>query len=177
MEQRITYHFVWGPMRSKPCLTGETARRLRELIREKAEALGVTVDHLHILPDRVYVAVAAPPILSPHRIICQFKAHSSHCLRHEFQEMTKIPTVWTRAYLRQALLTDIATGFVTSTLALGVRASRTASLARETVVGTLARLVGEIEEAGRLSLATTHAGDRATRRGLSATAPNGRADT
>src|SRR5579859_520054 len=99
MEQRITYHFVWGPMRSKPCLTGETARRLRELIREKAEALGVTVDHLHILPDRVYVAVAAPPILSPHRIICQFKAHSSHCLRHEFQEMTKIPTVWTRTYL------------------------------------------------------------------------------
>jgi putative transposase len=99
MEQRITYHFVWGPMRSKPCLTGETARRLRELIREKAEALGVTVDHMHVLPDRVYVAVAAPPILSPHRIICQFKAHSSHCLRHEFQEMTKIPTVWTRAYL------------------------------------------------------------------------------
>jgi putative transposase len=86
-------------MRSKPCLTGETARRLRELIRETAEALGVTVDHLHVLPDRVYVAVAAPPILSPHRIICQFKAHSSHCLRHEFQEMTKIPTVWTRAYV------------------------------------------------------------------------------
>ena len=99
MEQRITYHFVWGPMRSKPCLIGDTAQRLRELIREKAEALGVTVDHVHILPDRVYVAVEAPPILSPHRIICQFKAHSSHCLRHEFQEMTKIPTVWTRAYL------------------------------------------------------------------------------
>jgi putative transposase len=99
MEQRITYHFVWGPMRSKPCLIGATAQRLRELIREKAEALGVTVDHVDILPDRVYVAVEAPPILSPHRIICQFKAHSSHCLRHEFQEMTKIPTVWTRAYL------------------------------------------------------------------------------
>src|SRR5260370_5489483 len=29
--------------------------------------------------------------------------------------------VWTKAYLRQALLADIATGFVTSTLALGVR--------------------------------------------------------
>jgi putative transposase len=99
MEQRITYHFVWAPMRSKPCLIGAAAQRLRELIREKAEALGVTVDHVHILPDRVYVAVEAPPILSPHRIICQFKAHSSHCLRHEFQEMTKIPTVWTRAYL------------------------------------------------------------------------------
>lgn len=99
MDQRITYHFVWGPMRSKPCLIGATAQRLRELIREKADCLGVTLDHIHILPDRVYVAVEAPPILSPHRIICQFKAHSSHCLRHEFQEMTKIPTVWTRAYM------------------------------------------------------------------------------
>lgn len=29
--------------------------------------------------------------------------------------------VWTKAYLRQALFTDIATGFVTSTLALGLR--------------------------------------------------------
>jgi REP element-mobilizing transposase RayT len=86
-------------MRSKPCLIGDTARRLQELIREKAEALGVTVDHMAVLPDRVYIAIQAPPILSPHRIICGIKAHSSHCLRHEFQEMTKIPTVWTRAYL------------------------------------------------------------------------------
>lgn len=99
MEQRISYHFIWGPMRSKPCLTGEAADRLRELIREKAEALGINVGEVHVLPDRVYVAVSAPPILSPHRIVCQFKAHSSHCLRHEFQEMTKIPTVWTRAYM------------------------------------------------------------------------------
>src|SRR5438270_11594431 len=51
----------------------------------------------------------------------------------------------------------ITEGGIFRTLALGVRASRTASLARETVVGTLARLVGEIEEAGRLSLAATHA--------------------
>lgn len=98
MEQRIVYHFVWGPMRSKPCLIGEAARRLRDLIREKAEALDIAVEDLRILPDRVYVAVAAPPVLSPHHIVCQLKAHSSRCLRHEFQEMTRIPTLWTRAY-------------------------------------------------------------------------------
>ena len=102
MEQPIVYHFVWGPMRLKPCLTGEAARRLRELIEEKASALQLQLEDIAIFPDRVYVAVAAPPILSPHRIVCQFKAHSSRCLRHEFQEMTKIPTVWTRAYLVRA---------------------------------------------------------------------------
>jgi LysR family transcriptional regulator, nitrogen assimilation regulatory protein len=44
------------------------------------------------------------------------------------------------------------------TLALGVRASRTASLARETVVRTITRLVGDIEEEGRLSIAAPYRG-------------------
>jgi putative transposase len=102
MDQRIVYHFVWGPMRAKPCLTGEAARRLRDLIAEKAATLQLTLEDVRIFPDRVYVAVSAPPVLSPHRIVCQLKAHSSHCLRHEFQEMTRIPTLWTRVYLVQA---------------------------------------------------------------------------
>jgi putative transposase len=99
MDQKITYHFAWGPMRFKPCLTGEAAERLRQVIRERADELQVDLADLRILPDRVYVAVAASPMLSPHRIVCQFKAHSSRRLRHEFQEMTRIPTVWTRHYL------------------------------------------------------------------------------
>jgi putative transposase len=99
MEQRIVYHFVWGPMRSKPCLVGDAAHRLRDLIRERAEALPVSLKDLEVFPDRVYIAVAAPPTISPHRIVCQLKAHSSRCLRQEFEEMTRIPTLWTRAYL------------------------------------------------------------------------------
>jgi putative transposase len=99
MDQRIIYHFAWCPMRAKACLTGEAADRLRQLIRERAEALQIDLTDIRIYPDRVYVGVAAPPMLSPHRIVCQFKAHSSRCLRHEFQEMTKLPTVWTREYL------------------------------------------------------------------------------
>lgn len=99
MEQRITYHFVWAPARRKPCLIGHAAARLRELLRERAQALEVELAMVDVDPDRVYVAVAAPPRISPHRIVCQLKAHSSRCLRHEFSEMTKIPTVWTRAYL------------------------------------------------------------------------------
>jgi putative transposase len=98
-SQRITYHFVWAPVRSKPCLIGRAAARLLDALRERAGHLEVELEDVHVFPDRVYVAVAAPPVLSPHHIICQFKAHSSRCLRHEFPEMTKLPTVWTRAYL------------------------------------------------------------------------------
>lgn len=99
MDGRITYHFVWGPMRSKPCLIGRAAQRLRELIDETADILSLDVEKVEVFPDRVYVMVVAPPTLSPHRIICQIKAHSSRCLRHEYDEMTKIPTLWTRKYL------------------------------------------------------------------------------
>jgi REP element-mobilizing transposase RayT len=51
------------------------------------------------MPDRVYLAAAAPPTLAPHRIVCQIKALTSRALRDEFPELTRIPTLWTRAYL------------------------------------------------------------------------------
>lgn len=101
-DNRLVYHFVWGPVRNKPCLTGSKAQRLQDTLQEAAEALTVHLNDVRIFPDRVYVSVAAPPALAPHRIICRLKALSSRCLRHEFEEMTRIPTVWTRAYLVQA---------------------------------------------------------------------------
>lgn len=98
----ITYHFVWGPMRSKPCLTGDVAERLRALIEERASDVEFHPLTVLVLPDRVYLAAAAPPTLAPHRIVCQIKAHTSRILRDEFPELTRIPTLWTRAYLVMA---------------------------------------------------------------------------
>jgi putative transposase len=95
----ITYHFVWAPMRSKPCLVGEIAARLQELIAEKSSGLPLRPMALVILPDRVYLAAQAPPTVAPHHLICQLKAHTSRSLREEFPELTRIPTLWTRAYL------------------------------------------------------------------------------
>lgn len=95
----ITYHFVWQPMRAKPCLTDEVARRLRALVEERAQELEFEPRTLIVLPDRVYLAAAAPPTLSPHSIVCRIKALTSRALRDEFPELTRIPTLWTRAYL------------------------------------------------------------------------------
>src|SRR6185437_10484553 len=95
----ITYHFVWGPMRSKACLVGDIASRLQALVEEKADTLSFQTRMLIIMPDRVYLAAAAPPTLAPHRIVCQVKAVTSRVLRDEFPELTRIPTLWTRAYL------------------------------------------------------------------------------
>ena len=98
-DWRITYHFVWQPMRAKACLTGEVAERLRALLDERAGQLQFQPRALVILPDRVYLAADAPPTLSPHSIVCQVKALTSRALRNEFPELTRIPTLWTRAYL------------------------------------------------------------------------------
>lgn len=95
----ITYHFVWGPMRAKPCLTDEVAERLESLIEEKAAGLEFIPVKLVILPDRVYLAAEAPPTVAPHHIVCQVKAYTSRVLRDEFPELTRIPSLWTRAYL------------------------------------------------------------------------------
>ena len=95
----ITYHFVWGPMRAKPCLINEVAERLQDLIAEKAAGLDFVPVRLIIYPDRVYLAAEAPPTVAPHHIVCQVKAYTSRVLRDEFPELTRIPTLWTRAYL------------------------------------------------------------------------------
>src|SRR5579884_1735617 len=99
---RITYHFVWGPMRAKACLSDLVAARLRDLIAERARELACEPVALVILPDRVYLAAAAPPTLAPHSIISQVKAYTSRVLRDEFPELTRIPSLWTRAYLVMA---------------------------------------------------------------------------
>lgn len=98
----ITYHFVWGPMRFKPCLTGDIADRLRALIEESASEVEYAPVAVVVLPDRVYLAASAAPTMSPHRLVCQVKARTSRVLRDEFPELTRIPTLWTRAYLVMA---------------------------------------------------------------------------
>jgi putative transposase len=95
----ITYHFVWAPMRAKACLIGEIAQRLQELIEERAGEVPMEPYELVVLPDRVYLAVKAPPTVAPHHIMCQVKAYTSRVLRTEFPELTRIPTLWTRAYV------------------------------------------------------------------------------
>ena len=99
---RITYHFVWGPMRAKACLDEVIAARLHTLILEKADELAFEPVVVMILPDRVYLAALAPPTLAPHSIICQVKAYTSRMLRDEFPELTRIPSLWTRAYVVMA---------------------------------------------------------------------------
>ena len=95
----LHYHFVWCPKYRRKVLHGAIAERLKELLLEKAEALGVTVEGLEVLSDHVHLFVAASPTDAPQYLANQFKGYSSRVLRDEFPGLkSRLPSLWSRSY-------------------------------------------------------------------------------
>jgi putative transposase len=100
----IGYHLIWCPKYRRKVLVGEVETRLRELLGEKAEEIGVSLVDMEILPDHIHLFVKAPPTASPHWIVQQLKGYSSHELREEFAELrSRLPTLWTRSYYAESV--------------------------------------------------------------------------
>jgi REP element-mobilizing transposase RayT len=59
----LKYHLVWRPKYRKPILGGLVAKRLKELLQEKAAELGATTHALEIMPDHVHMFFESDPIL------------------------------------------------------------------------------------------------------------------
>jgi putative transposase len=95
----LHYHFVWCPKYQRRVLHGAIAERLKELLHEKAQALGVTVEGLEVLPDHVHLFIAAPPTDAPQYLANQFKGYTSRVLRDEFPSLkSRLPSLWSRSY-------------------------------------------------------------------------------
>ena len=95
----ICYHFVWCPKYMRKVLTGKVERRLKRLIKEKAERLGCKVLALEVMPNYVHLFIEGSPIQTPNHIIGQVKGYTSHRLREEFADLRmRLPTLWTRSY-------------------------------------------------------------------------------
>lgn len=95
----IGYHLIWCPKYRRKVLVGKVADRLKELLTEKTNQLGLVIDTMEVMPDHVHLFVKAPPTLPPHHIVQQLKGYSSHELRKEFPKLkSRLPTLWTRSY-------------------------------------------------------------------------------
>jgi putative transposase len=95
----LHYHFVWCPKYRRKVLHGAIEERLKELLHEKAEVLGVTVEGLEVLPDHVHLLVAASPTDAPQYLANQFKGYTSRVLRDEFPGLkSRLPSLWSRSY-------------------------------------------------------------------------------
>jgi putative transposase len=92
-------HFVWCPKYRRKVLVGEVEMRLRQLISEKANELGVEVEGLEVMPDHVHLFVAVPPTDAPQFYANQFKGYTSRVLRQEFPTLrSRMPSLWSRSY-------------------------------------------------------------------------------
>ncbi|MGL5871892.1 MAG: IS200/IS605 family transposase [Xenococcaceae cyanobacterium] len=94
----INYHFVWCPKRRKKVLVEDIAKRLRELIWQKASELECVVIALEIDPDHIHLFLGCPPTIAPYQIVHRIKGASSRILRQEFPELLKLPSLWTHSY-------------------------------------------------------------------------------
>ena len=79
-------------------LVGDVENRLKELLYEKAEEIGVSIASLEVMPDHVHLFAKTKPINAPHYVVQQFKGYTSRFLRSEFPHLLKMPSLWTRSY-------------------------------------------------------------------------------
>ena len=94
----IGYHLIWCPKYRRKVLVGGIERRLKELLRDKANKIDVKIENMEVLSDHVHLFVKSSPINSPHYIVQQLKGFSSRMLRQEFPSLLKMPSLWTRSY-------------------------------------------------------------------------------
>ena len=97
--QNQRYHLIWCSKYRPPVLVGEIEHRLKELLIEKAQGIGISIEQIEIMPDHVHLFIKASPGDAPDRIMQQLKGYTSRRLREEFSGLcSKLPTLWTRSY-------------------------------------------------------------------------------
>jgi len=95
----LGYHIIWCVKYRRKTLVDGVDVRLKELLLERADSLGLTIENMEVMPDHVHLFVKSPPIHAPHFIVGQLKGYSSRMLRGEFPKLkSRLPTLWTRSY-------------------------------------------------------------------------------
>lgn len=85
----IKFDIVWITKYRKGVMTGEVARRTRELIRQICKTNDVEILKGHISKDHVHLFVSVPPYLSVSKLVQQLKGKSSRKLLSEFKTLSK----------------------------------------------------------------------------------------
>ena len=97
----IKYHIVWITKYRKRILTGELAKRVRELIREVCKTNEVEIIKGHVSADHVHLFVSVPPHISVSKLMQYIKGKSSRKIMSEFKTVSKMywgRHFWARGY-------------------------------------------------------------------------------
>jgi len=85
----IKYHFVWVTKYRYKVLEKIIGERLRELIRQGCQAMGITIVKGSVGKDHVHILVSCPTHLEPSKIVQYLKGRSSRLIQEEFPILKK----------------------------------------------------------------------------------------
>ena len=97
----IKYHLVWITKYRKPVLTGEVAKRVRELIREICKGKEIEIIKGHVSKDHVHIFVSVPPHISVSNVMQSLKGKTSRKMMSEFKSLSRTfwgRHIWARGY-------------------------------------------------------------------------------
>ena len=95
------FHLVWITKYRYTVLVGDVGLRARELLREIARSLEMTIHAGAINRDHVHLLISIPPNVSVSRAVQFLKGKSSHRLLSEFAALRKRywgQHLWARGY-------------------------------------------------------------------------------
>jgi putative transposase len=95
------YHLVWITKYRYPVLVGDVGHRAKELLREIARSLEMTIYAGSINRNHVHLLIGIPPHISVSRAVQYLKGKSSHKLLSEFVTLRKRywgQHLWGRGY-------------------------------------------------------------------------------
>ena len=85
----LKVHLVWITKYRKPVLTGELAKRVRELIRQICTEMDVEIIRGHVSRDHVHLLVSVPPHVSVSNLVKKVKGKSSWKIMNEFKTIQR----------------------------------------------------------------------------------------
>ena len=95
----INYHFVFCPRyRRKVFLIPKVEERFKKLIDEKCKELNIKIIAIECDKDHVHIFLNCIPTQSPADIMQYIKGYTSKILRKEFDQLAKMPSLWTRSF-------------------------------------------------------------------------------
>ena len=100
----VGYHIVCSPKYRRKVLVDGIDERLKELLKEKAQELEITIESMEVMPDHVHLFIRSKPTYAVHFVVNQLKGYSSVKLRKEFPKLkSRLPTLWTRSYFVESV--------------------------------------------------------------------------
>lgn len=95
----INYHFVFCPRyRRKIFNISNVETRFKEIVKDICDELEISTIAIECDRDHAHIFLNCLPKLSPSDIMNRIKGVSSRLIRDEFEELKKMPSLWTRSY-------------------------------------------------------------------------------